>query len=55
MGYNLNLNEDKINHFGKESNPSEGGHVARYGPHIQLKLELGQKRNWGKKSQISWF
>ena len=45
MGYKLNLNGDEINHFRLESNPNKGGHVAQRGPHIQLKLELGQKRN----------
>ena len=55
MGYNLNLKGDGINCFGLESDPNEGGHVARRGLHIQLKLELGQKRNWGKNSPISWF
>ena len=45
MGYNLNLNGDEINRFGLESDPNEGGHVARRGPHIQFKLKLGQKRN----------
>ena len=45
MGYNLNLNGDKINRFGQKSNPNEGGHMARRGPHIQLKLKLGKKRN----------
>ena len=45
MGYNLNLNGDKINRFRPELDPNEGGHVARRGPHIQLKLKLGQKRN----------
>ena len=45
MGYNLNFNEDEINRFELESNPNEGGHMARCGPHIQLKLKLGQKRN----------
>ena len=34
MGYDLNLNEDEINHFGPESNLNEGGHVARRGPRI---------------------
>ena len=45
MGYNLNLNGDEINSFGLESDLNEGGHVARFGPHIQFKLKLGQKRN----------
>ena len=45
MGYNLNLNGDEINRFEPESDTSKGGHVARRGPHIQLKLKLGQKRN----------
>ena len=45
MGYNLNLNGDEINRFGLESDPNKGGLVARRGPHIQLKLKLGQKRN----------
>ena len=45
MGYNLNLNGDEINRFESESDPNEGGHMARRGPHIQLKLKLGQKRN----------
>ena len=45
MGYNLNLNGDEINFFGPKSDPNVGGHVARRGPHIQLKLKLGQKRN----------
>ena len=45
MGYNLNLNEDEINRFRPESDSNEGGHMARRGPHIQLKLKLGQKRN----------
>ena len=45
MGYNLNLNGDEINRFGLESDSNEGRHVARHGPHNQLKLKLGQKRN----------
>ena len=45
MKYNLNLNGDEINRFGTESDSNEGGHVARRGPHIQLKLKLGQRRN----------
>ena len=45
MRYNLNLNGDEINRFGAEWDPNEDGHVARRGPHIQLKLKLGQKRN----------
>ena len=45
MGYNLNLNGDEINLFGPESDSNEGGHVTQCGPHIQLKLKLGQKRN----------
>ena len=45
MGYNLNLNADEINRFKPESDPNEGGHVARCRPHIQLKLKLGQKGN----------
>ena len=45
MGYKFNLNGDEINRFMPESDPNEGGHVARHGPHIQLKLKLGQKRN----------
>ena len=45
MGCNLNLNGDEINRFRLESDPNEGGHVARREPHIQLKLKLGQKRN----------
>ena len=45
IGYNLNLNGDEINRFGQESDPNEGGHVARHAPHIQLKLKLGKKRN----------
>ena len=45
MGYNLNLNGDEINHFGPESDLNKGGHVARRGPHIQVKLKLGQKGN----------
>ena len=49
MGYNLNLNKDEINLFGPKSDPNEGGHVARCGPHNQLKLKLGQKMNEGKK------
>ena len=49
MGYNLNLNRDEINRFGQKLDPNEGRHVARHGPHIQLKLKLGQKRNYGKK------
>ena len=52
MGYNLNLNKDEINRFKLESDPNEGGHVRGCRLHIQLKLELGQKRNWGKKSLI---
>ena len=55
MGYNLNLNGDKIICFGLESDPNKGGHVAQRGPHIQLKLKFGQKRNYGKKSPFSWF
>ena len=31
--------------FRLESDLGEGGHVARRGPHIELKLKLGQKRN----------
>ena len=45
MGYNLNLNIDEINGFGPKSDSNKGGHVARCGPHIQLKLYLGQKKN----------
>ena len=45
MEYNLNLNGNKINRFGPESDPNKGGHLARREPHIQLKLKLGQKRN----------
>ena len=45
MGYNLNLKGDEINRFRLESNPNEGGHVARRRPDIQLNLKLGQKRN----------
>ena len=41
MGYNLNFKGDEINCFGLESDPNKGGHVARRGPHIQLKLKLG--------------
>ena len=41
MGYNLNLNGDEINRFRPESDLNEGGHVARLGLHIQLKLKLG--------------
>ena len=55
MEYNLNLNEDKINCFGPKSNLNEGEHMARHGPHIQLKLKLGQKGELGKKSPFSWF
>ena len=53
MGCNLNLNKDEINHFELESDPNEGGHVARRGPHSQLKLKLGQKVGLGKKGPIS--
>ena len=49
MGYKLNLNGDEISCFGPETDLNEGGHVAQLGPHIQLKLELGQKRKWGQK------
>ena len=45
MGYNLNLNGDEINRFEPESDLNKGRHVAQRGPHIQLKLKLGQKRN----------
>ena len=45
MGYNLNLKGIELNRFGLESDPNESGHVIRRGPHIQLKLKLGQKRN----------
>ena len=45
MGYNLNLNGGKINCFKPESDLNEGEHVGQRGPHIQLKLKLGQKRN----------
>ena len=41
MGYKLNLKGDEINHFGPKWDPNKGGHVARRGPHIQLKLKLG--------------
>ena len=51
MGCDLNLNGDEINRFGPKSYPNEGGHAARRGPHIQLKLKLGQKRNDGKKKK----
>ena len=47
MGYSLNLNEHEMNRFGPESDSNEGKHMARRGPHIQLKLKLGQKRNCG--------
>ena len=30
--------------LGLELDLGEGGHVARCGPHIQLKLKLGQKK-----------
>ena len=52
MRYNLNLNGDEINLFGPESDLNKGGHVTRRGPLIQLKLKLGQKRNYGKKTPI---
>ena len=45
MGYNLNLNEDEINRVEPKSDSNEGGHLTQRGPHIQLKLNLGQKRN----------
>ena len=45
MGYNLNLNGDEINRFGPESDSNEGRHVEGRGPHIRLKLKLGQKMN----------
>ena len=45
MGYNLNLNKDEINRFGLKSNLNEGGHRTQRGPHIQIKVKLGQKRN----------
>ena len=45
MGCNLNFNGDEINRFGPEFDPNEGGHMAQRGPHIQLKVKLGQKRN----------
>ena len=45
MGYNLNLKGDEINCFRLELDPNEGGHMAQRGPHIQLKLKFGQKRN----------
>ena len=45
MGYNFNLNGDEINRFEPELDSNEDRHVARRGPHIQLKLKLGQKRN----------
>ena len=41
MEYKLNLNGDKIDHYGPESDSNVGRHVARR----QLKLKLGQKRN----------
>ena len=41
MGCKLNLNGDEINRLGQESDPNDGGHMARRGPHIQLKLKLG--------------
>ena len=44
-----------MSRFGPESDLNKGGHLAQRGPHIQLKLKLGQKRNWGKKSLFSWF
>ena len=52
MGYNLNFNGDEKNRFEPKSNLNKGGHVAQHGPHIQLKLMLGQKRNYGKKNPI---
>ena len=56
MGYNLNLNGDRINCFRIESDPNKGGQLARRGSHIELKLKFGQKRNYGKKkSPFSWF
>ena len=55
MGYDLNLNWDGINYFGLQLDPNEGGHTARRGPHIQLKLKLGKKRSLGKNSPFSWF
>ena len=33
---------------GPKSDPNKGGHMARHGPHIQLKLKLRQKRNEGR-------
>ena len=45
----MNLNKDGINGFKPKSDSNEGGHVARCGPHIQLKFKLGQKGNEGKK------
>ena len=42
MGYDLNLNGDEINNFGQESDPNEGGHMARR-PCIQLQLKLGKR------------
>ena len=45
MGYNLNLKGDEINCYGSKSDPNKGGHMARRGPHIQLKLKFGKNRN----------
>ena len=49
MGFNFNLNGDEINCFEPEWDPNEVGHLAQRGPHLQLKLKLGQKRNYGRK------
>ena len=49
MGYNLNLNGDEINRFGQEWDPNEDRHMAQCGSEIQLKLKLGQKRNYSIK------
>ena len=56
MGYNLNLNRDKINGFGPELDSNEGGHVARRGPHIQLKLSWDKRGIRAKRAHFSyWF
>ena len=52
MRYNLNLNRDEINCLGPKSDLNECGHVARHGPHIQLKLGWDKR---GIREKITHF
>ena len=52
MGYNLNLNSGGMSSFKLKLDPGMCEHVARRGPHIELKLKVGPKMNYGKKEPI---